>query len=217
MRVSVRLRAHHACKRACRDATHRVSRARVRARGQQRRRDARVAADQVREVARDFRAFSRREDTRLEPVDVRRVVETSLRMAGTELRERAEVVTEFGEVPPVEATAARLGQVFLNLLINALSVSKDGGEVRLTVRLDGADAVATIDDDGPGFAAEILPRLFGVYETTRAAEGGTGLGLNLCARIAREHHGNISVENRPEGGARLILRLPRMQAAARTR
>lgn len=108
----------------------------------------------------------------------------------------------------VRASRVHLQRVFLNLLLNALSVSPGGGTVRLTVRRDGARALATVEDEGPGFAPELLPRLFGAYETTRAAQGGTGLGLNLCARIAREHGGSLAAENRPDGGARLVLSLP---------
>jgi signal transduction histidine kinase len=118
------------------------------------------------------------------------------------------VVTPSSEPCTIQASRAHLQRLFLNLFLNALSVSKEGGRVRLEIRRDGSSAVATIDDDGPGFSAEVLPRLFGAYETTRASQGGTGLGLNLCARIAREHGGSLSAENRPEGGARLILRLP---------
>ena len=116
----------------------------------------------------------------------------------------------------VRASRVHLQRLFLNLFLNALSVSKEGGEVHLTTRLDGASAVATVEDEGPGFSPEILPRLFGAYETTRASEGGTGLGLNLCARIAREHGGSLTAENRPTGGARLILRLPLIAASGPT-
>ncbi|MFI5345895.1 MAG: sensor histidine kinase [Elusimicrobiota bacterium] len=112
--------------------------------------------------------------------------------------------------PPcaIQASRVHLQRLFMNLLLNALSVSKDGGRVLLTIRSDGGAAIATVEDEGPGFSSEIMPRLFGAYATTRAASGGTGLGLNLCARIAKEHGGSLAAENRSEGGARLILRLP---------
>lgn len=118
------------------------------------------------------------------------------------------VVAPSAETCPIQASRAHLQRLFLNLFLNALSVSKSGGRVRLSIRRDGNSAVATVEDEGPGFSPEILPRLFGAYETTRASQGGTGLGLNLCARIAREHGGSLAAENRAEGGARLILRLP---------
>ncbi len=108
----------------------------------------------------------------------------------------------------IRASRAHLQRLFLNLFLNALSVSPKDGEVRLTTRRDGDFAEAAVEDEGSGFPAEILPRLFGAYETTRSGSGGTGLGLNLCARIAREHGGTLAAENRAGGGARLILRLP---------
>lgn len=108
----------------------------------------------------------------------------------------------------IQASRSHLQRLFLNLFLNALSVSKSGGKVQLTTRRDGEFAVASVEDEGPGFSPEILPRLFGAYETTRAGQGGTGLGLNLCARIAREHGGSLTAENREAGGARLVLRLP---------
>lgn len=108
----------------------------------------------------------------------------------------------------IRASRSHLQRLFLNLFLNALSVSKSGGTVRLSTRRDGGFAVAAVEDEGPGFSPELLPRLFGAYETTRAATGGTGLGLNLCARIAREHGGTLTAENREAGGARLVLRLP---------
>ncbi len=117
-------------------------------------------------------------------------------------------ISASAEACPIHASRVHLQRLFLNLFLNALSVSKNGGQVRLTIRRDANEAVASIEDEGPGFSAEILPRLFGAYETTRASSGGTGLGLNLCARIAREHGGSLTAENRAEGGARLRLSLP---------
>jgi signal transduction histidine kinase len=122
---------------------------------------------------------------------------------------RVRLETTFSAEPcAIRASRVHLQRLFLNLLLNALSVSKEGGVVRLTTRRDGTSALAAVEDDGPGFPPEILPRLFKAYETTRAAQGGTGLGLNLCARIAREHGGSLAAENRRDGGARLVLRLP---------
>ncbi len=112
------------------------------------------------------------------------------------------------EACPIRASRVHLQRLFLNLLLNALSISKSGARVRLLIWRGAGEALAVVEDEGAGFPAEILPRLFGAYETTRASSGGTGLGLNLCARIAREHGGSLTAENRPEGGARLRLSLP---------
>jgi signal transduction histidine kinase len=107
----------------------------------------------------------------------------------------------------VRASRVHLQRLFLNLFLNALSVTKEGGRVALTTRRDGDSAVATVEDEGPGFSPEILPRLFGAYETTRASQGGTGLGLNLCARIATEHGGKPRRGRRAPGPAPALGRL----------
>lgn len=135
----------------------------------------------------------------------------------TFLEKQVELLVDAPEgLCPVLASRVHLQRLFLNLLLNALSVSAGRGRVRLSVRRDGAQAVAEVEDDGPGFPAEVLSRLFGAYETTRASTGGTGLGLNLCHRIAKQHDGSLAAENRPEGGARLTLRLPLASGAEQT-
>jgi signal transduction histidine kinase len=118
------------------------------------------------------------------------------------------IVTPSDESCAIQASRAHLQRLFLNLFLNALSVSKSGGQVRLTTRREDGFAVATVEDEGPGFAPDLLPKLFGAYETTRASQGGTGLGLNLCARIAKEHGGTLTAGNRDGGGACMTLRLP---------
>lgn len=115
---------------------------------------------------------------------------------------------EAGEPCPVSASRVHVQRLLLNLLLNALSVSSKGQRVRLAVRRKDSEAVAVVEDQGHGFSRETLARLFEPYQTTRGQGGGTGLGLNLSARIARQHGGTLAAENRPEGGARLILRLP---------
>lgn len=135
--------------------------------------------------------------------DVAKLVKGSFLRKGVLL-----VVEDSGEPCPVLASRVHLQRVFLNLLLNALSAGAAQTTVRLSLRREGRDAVAVVEDEGPGFPAEVLSRLFQAYETTRASGGGLGLGLNLCARIAREHEGRLGAENRPERGARLTLRLP---------
>ena len=114
------------------------------------------------------------------------------------------------DLPPLRMDERRLGQVFRNLLENALQHSRAGGSVRLEARLVNRRGTGwlecTVEDDGPGFQREDLPHLFEPFFTRR--HGGTGLGLSIVHRIVADHGGSITAANRSEGGATLTLSLP---------
>ena len=114
-----------------------------------------------------------------------------------------------GEDTVVDGSGNQLKQIFLNLLANAThSVGGAGGEVELAVKRDGDWVVATVSDTGPGIPENVLPRIFDPFFTTKRGSGGSGLGLSVSLGIAQLHGGTLLAENRPEGGARFVLRLP---------
>ncbi|HET9956310.1 MAG TPA: response regulator, partial [Polyangiaceae bacterium] len=139
--------------------------------------DAREAAERVRQIVRDLRVFARSEDERREPVDVQRVIESALRMAWNELRHRATVVRRYTRVPPVLATEARLGQVVLNLLVNAAQSIPEGDSARNEVRVstgldDQGRIVIAIADTGSGMPPEVQRRLFTPFYSTKPPGSG---------------------------------------------
>jgi signal transduction histidine kinase len=113
--------------------------------------------------------------------------------------------------PRFDGDATLLARALSNLLDNANRHA--GGAVRLTVRDDGADAIVfEVDDDGPGFSPDVLPRAFQAFERGNAQRRGStslGLGLALVRRIAEAHGGAAWAENLPERGARVAIRLSR--------
>jgi len=164
--------------------------------------DAREAANRVRLIAQDLRILSRpsNDHERLGPVDIRCVLDSALRIAGSEIRNRAPLVKELSDVPPVEGDDARLGQVFLNLLMNAAQAipegRAEGNEIRITTRVHDQHMVAVeIRDTGSGIAPEHLERIFDPFFTTKPPDIGTGLGLSICHRIVSGHGGRILVES----------------------
>ncbi len=118
------------------------------------------------------------------------------------------------ECPEVVCNRGQIGQVVLNLLVNAIQAIKaqnrsEHGVIEISVRQEGAMAVLTLQDDGPGIPEEILDRIFDPFFTTKEVGQGTGLGLSISHDIiVNKHEGEMSVENRPEGGARFIVKLP---------
>jgi signal transduction histidine kinase len=176
-------------------------------------RDALEGSERVRAIVRDMRAFTRRDDhDQRTPVQIEKVVEQALAMAGVELRHRARIVRRFSPVPPVFANETRLAQVFLNLLINAAQAIPEGRigehEVRLSIRDGGAYVDAVVEDTGTGIAPEDLKRVFHPFYTTKPAGKGTGLGLFICDGIVRGIGGSIVIESVREKGTKVRVRLP---------
>ena len=175
--------------------------------------DALEAAERVGSIVRDLRIFSRSDEEKRGPVDVRRVVESCLRMASNEIRHRARLVTQLGNLPPVLANESRLGQVFLNLIVNAAQAIPEGkaneNEIRIiAVRNDDEWVSVEIADTGSGMAPEVLRRLFTPFFTTKPVGVGTGLGLSICHRIITALGGKITVESTVGHGTSFLVVLP---------
>jgi signal transduction histidine kinase len=109
----------------------------------------------------------------------------------------------------VDGDHARLRQLTVILVDNAIRHTPRGGAVRVSVRRHDHEAVLEVDDDGPGIRPEDMPHVFErFWRAPGAAAGGTGLGLAIAKSIVDLHDGRIVVTNRPAGGARFIVRLP---------
>jgi len=167
-------------------------------------------ASRISEISRDLRSFARPDDTQIGPVDVRRVLQSSLSMAQNEIRHRAKVVRRLGQVPRVRGNESRLGQVFLNLLINASQAIPEGradeNEICVEVGLDASGRVlVTISDTGAGIESSSLEDVFTPFFTTKQ---GVGLGLAICRDIVASHGGDIEVESEVGRGTTFRVRLP---------
>jgi PAS domain S-box-containing protein len=174
---------------------------------------AKKGAERIRNVVGDLRTFARANPETLGPVDVRAALEFSLAMAAHQLRHRAQIVRHYEPVPPVLGNESRLGQVFLNLLLNAAHALPEGAsaENRVTLTLqERAEGQVAIEvrDTGRGIAAEHLPRIFEPFFTTKPVGEGTGLGLSVCHGIVTGLGGQIEVESTPGQGSTFRVLLP---------
>jgi signal transduction histidine kinase len=145
------------------------------------------------------------------PCDITSILDAAIRACAAEAREK-EVVVALDvppEVPALVVDGARMEQVFLNLVANAIHFSPRGGRVRVSASVAaGLDAAvdARVEDEGEGLTPGDIPRLFEPFFTRR--EGGTGLGLSIVQRIVEAHGGVVAAANRPSGGAAFRVRLP---------
>ncbi|MDQ3263424.1 MAG: ATP-binding protein [Myxococcota bacterium] len=173
-------------------------------------------ADRVRRIVQDLKTFSRKEEEEEEeelpgPVDLHQVLDSAAKLASGELRHRARVTRHYGNVPKVEANPGRLGQVFLNLLINAAHAIPEkhasSHEVLLTTRQEGSWAVVEIKDSGAGMPPAVLARIFEPFFTTKPVGVGTGLGLSLCRTYLTSMGATLEAESAPGRGSTFRLRL----------
>jgi signal transduction histidine kinase len=176
-------------------------------------RDMGEALRRIRDIVRDVKLFSRPQDDRVRLVDVRPVIDSSVRMAWNEIRHRARLVKEFEVTPPVSANESRLGQVVLNLIVNAAQAMPEGNVsgnlLRVATRTteDGRAAIE-VSDTGCGIPRQNLERIFDPFYTTKPVGVGTGLGLAICHRIVSELGGTIEVDSEVGRGTRFRVVLP---------
>jgi two-component system cell cycle sensor histidine kinase/response regulator CckA len=174
--------------------------------------DAEEGTKRIGKIVADLKTFTRPSAESAEAADLNEVLSWSLGVAGHEVVARGRVVRHFGEVPPVNASSARLGQVFVNLIINAAHsldpARRETNEIVLTSRTDAHGwAVAEIKDTGCGMTAEVMEKAFDPFFTTKAASEGTGLGLSVSHGIVESFGGTIGFESEPGKGtlARVVL------------
>lgn len=178
-------------------------------------RDAHEAANGVRQIVKDLKVFSRAgEEEHRGAVDLRRVIDSSARMAWNEVRHHARLVKNIDpDIPLVFGNESRLGQVFLNLLINAAQAIPEGrastNEIVVSVRReDEKSVVVEVRDTGTGMSPDVLRRLFTPFFTTKPAGIGTGLGLPICHRIISSLGGSIDVSSVLGAGTKIRVVLP---------
>ena len=145
--------------------------------------------------------FARADTQRAQPVDVNRVITSAINMAWNEIRHRARLERSLGEVAPVEAAEGKLGQVFLNLLVNAAQAIPEGAADRNVIAVrtctDAGQVHVEIRDSGAGISPENMEHLFEPFFTTKPADVGTGLGLSICRGIVTGLGGDITVQSTP--------------------
>jgi PAS domain S-box-containing protein len=175
--------------------------------------DAQEGAERVRVIVRDLRTFSRGDEERQGPVDVQRALDSAIAMAWNEIRHRARLVKDYVPVPLVNGNEARLGQVFLNLLLNAAHAIPEGAaehnEIRVATDVDAIGRVSVeVRDTGCGIPEEHRDRLFDPFFTTRRVGEGTGLGLSICHGIVHQLGGEIDVHSEVGKGSSFRVLLP---------
>ncbi|RMH38473.1 MAG: response regulator [Deltaproteobacteria bacterium] len=181
-------------------------------------RAARDGAERAAAVIGDLRALAKPAAATPEVVAVRGVLESTATLVRARARDRAAVAVDAAPDVAVVADRGRIGQVVLNLTLNALDAVDPAraavNRVVLRARRDGDVACIEVEDNGPGIPESVRERLFEPFFTTRGDRGGTGLGLAVARRIVEDAGGRIEVDTRVGRGTVFRVRLPAASALA---
>ena len=172
--------------------------------------ESRDGMDRVGKIVRDLKDFSHVEcEQDWKWADLRAGLASTLNIVASDLREAADVVTDYGAMREIECLPSQLNQVFMNLMLNAAqAIGPERG--RITIRSGGAgdEVWVEISDTGCGIPDHVLPRIFDPFFSTKGIGKGTGLGLSLSYGIVRNHRGRIDVETAAGKGSTFRVTLP---------
>lgn len=170
----------------------------------------------IRQIVRDVKEYSHGGDDarQWEATDLHRGMDATLNMLRNELKHRADIVRDYGALPPVDCLPSQLNQVVMNLVINAAHALGPGrGRITLRTGVDNGDVWFSVSDNGCGIAPDHLPQLFEPFFTTKPAGHGTGLGLAMVRDIVCKHGGRIDVSSELGRGTTFRVALPQRRDA----
>jgi signal transduction histidine kinase/FixJ family two-component response regulator len=174
--------------------------------------DARDGVERIVRIVKDLNMFAQPDRDQLARLDLGRVLDWAANVANPQIRPRARLVKNYGKVPAVQGNETRLGQVFVNLLVNAAqaipSGHPDANQITIGLRQDGDRVVVDVQDTGGGIDPAHVERIFEPFFTTKPLGTGTGLGLPICRTIVTEHAGRLTVESSLGRGTTFHVSLP---------
>ncbi|OIR14721.1 sensor protein ZraS [mine drainage metagenome] len=140
--------------------------------------------------------------------DLRKGLDSTLSIVNNEIKYKAAVVKEYGDIPEVECLASQLNQVFMNLLVNAAHAIAERGTITIRTGQEADQVWVDIADTGHGIAPEHMQKIFDPFFTTKPVGKGTGLGLSLSYGIVQKHHGRMEVQSDVGKGTTFRVWLP---------
>jgi PAS domain S-box-containing protein len=170
--------------------------------------DCREGTERIKKIVEDLKNFAHPGEEKMSETDINAGLESTLNVVNNELKYKATVVKEFGNLPVVSGFPQQLNQVFMNILVNAGQAIEKSGEIRIKTDLVDDMVEVRISDTGCGIPEEHRSRIFDPFFTTKEVGKGTGLGMNIAFSIVKKHKGNIRVESAVGKGTTFIIRLP---------
>ena len=166
-------------------------------------------ADRVRKIVADLKSFSHQAEEGSREADLNKGIQSTINIVWNELKYKANLTKEFGELPPVRCYPQKINQVVMNLLVNAAHAIENQGAIRIKTALENSNVLIEVSDTGRGISEENLSHIFEPFFTTKEVGKGTGLGLSMAYDIIHNKHGGeIKVDSRVGEGTTFRVYLP---------
>ena len=163
----------------------------------------------VTKIVQDLKEFSHVDEAEWQEADINSGLESTLNVVSNELKYKADVVRQYGEIPAVRCIPAQINQVLVNLLVNAAQAIESHGTITVRSGVTRNEVWVEIEDTGKGMTPETQKRIFEPFFTTKPVGKGTGLGLSLSYDIVvKRHGGRFDVRSAPDQGSTIRLWLP---------
>lgn len=167
-----------------------------------------MASERISRIVRSLKSFARLDESDFQKAHVHDCLDTTLTLLHHELKNRIEVVRNYGDLPEILCFPNELNQVFMNLFVNAVQAIRDKGQIVVSTSRDRDSIYIKITDSGSGIQPQHLPRIFDPGFTTKGVGVGTGLGLSISYNIIKKHGGEITVDSQVGRGTTFTIRLP---------
>jgi signal transduction histidine kinase len=167
----------------------------------------RTAIRRITRIVGALKGYSHLDQAKVTAADIHEGIENTLIILHSELKYGISVTRKYAELPAVPVYVDELNQVWTNLIHNAVQALGGRGEIVIETKLEGEMVAVTVEDNGPGIPADVLPRIFEPFFTTKPKGEGTGLGLGIVKQIVDKHAGDIQVRSRP-GCTQFTVKLP---------
>ncbi len=165
-------------------------------------------ADRVKKIVQDLKNFSRVDESEFKTADINSGLESTINIVWNELKYKATLVKEYGDIPLTVCNPGQLNQVFMNMLVNAAHAIEKQGEIRVRTWAESGLINIAISDSGYGISEENQKRIFEPFFTTKEVGKGTGLGLSIAYDIIKKHNGMIKVDSAIGKGTTFTVSIP---------
>ena len=170
-----------------------------------------MPSERITKIVRVLKNFARLDEAEFQEADIHEGLDSTLTLLNHQIKDRVDVVKDYGDIGKIQCYPNRLNQVFMNVLNNASQAIQERGTISIKTSIEKGKVNIRIVDDGEGIKKENLEKIFDPGFTTRGVGVGTGLGLSISYNIIKDHHGEIKVKSDLGKGTEILIILPMKQ------